>query len=159
MLTRDRAVYITANGINKTLRQAIIDGDIGTPGGGGGLVEVFNHVVLVNGSAPSLTGLSYFMIPQALTLSFVKLQVYSRNGVSVGNLTVDIKKNTTPDSVGMTSIFSAQPSIPFASSADYASSSGVLSVSTASIGDYYRLDITSLPAQWVGKFQIAVYGS
>ena len=40
-LTQDRAVYVTANGINKTLNQAITDNDIG---GGSGEANTASNV-------------------------------------------------------------------------------------------------------------------
>lgn len=158
MRAEDRGVFVTANGINKSLRQAIIDGDIGSTVGGTGITEIFNHVISVNGNAPSLTGLSYFLAPKALTINFVRLQVFTKNGISTGNLVVNVKKNTTPDEVGMTSIFSAQPTINFGTDPDYTFNAGTLATSAVSIGDYLRLDVTSIPAGWVGEFQFAIYG-
>lgn len=153
----DKGIFLEALGLNKSLKQAIIDGDL-SGGGGGGSVEIFNSVVVVNGNAPSLTGLSYFLNPSAMTINFVRLQVFQKNGISTGNLVIDIKKNTTPDEVGMTSIFSAQPTRNFASDADYSFDAGTLSAAATAAGSYLRLDVTSIPAGWVGKFQIAAYG-
>lgn len=155
----DKGVFIEALGLNKSLRQAIIDGDFAGGGGGGGATEIFNHTVLVNGNAPSLTGLSYFLCPSSITINFVRLQLYEKNGISTGNLVIDLKKNTTPEDAGMATIFSAQPVRNFATDADYTFDAGTLSSPALSAGSYLRLDVTSIPAGWAGKFQIAVYGS
>ena len=158
MRVLDRGVYLTALGLNKSLRQAIIDGDLSGGGGGSGVVEIFNSTVVVNGLASSLTGLSYFMASKSITINFIRLQVFQKNGISTGNLVVDLKKNSTPDETGMTSIFSAQPVRNFATDTDYSFDSGTLSTTSLTQGDYLRLDVTSIPTGWVGKFQISAYG-
>lgn len=55
-LIQDRAVYITADGINKTLKQAIIDGDLSGGGGGGG------------GGGPSFSDFRFREEPEGLYL-------------------------------------------------------------------------------------------
>jgi hypothetical protein len=158
-LIQDKAVKINANSINKTLYQAIVDGDIGAGGGGGGgKVEIFSHTVTVSGSSyATLTGLSYYIAPASQNISYVRLQVFTLNGVATGSLTVDIKKNTSPDNTGMASIFSAQPSIDFSTASNYATSAGTLSTSALATNDVLRLDVTSIPPSWVGSFIISVY--
>jgi hypothetical protein len=155
----DSRVFVTASGINKNLKQAIEDGDIGGGGGGGGLVEVFNHVVTTGGNAPTLTGLSYFMAPSPFNITSVRLVVFTKNGVALGNLEIDIKKNTTPDSVGMTSILTTKPIIDFSVDPDYTLDSGVIATSAVSNNNFLRLDVTSIPTGWAGQFQVLVYGS
>jgi hypothetical protein len=157
-LIQDRAVYVTADGINKTLQQAIIDGDLsGGGGGGGGAVEIFNNFITLGSSAATLTGVNYFRAPSALTISSVVVQLWLKNGVSAGTLSVDIKKNTTPSNTGMTSIFSAQPSFDFSSDPDYSTSSGTLSTSSVAAGEWLRLDATSIPSGFIGTFSVMVY--
>jgi hypothetical protein len=229
----DRAIFLSANALNKTLEQAIIDGDLsgsgstpdattslkgklklagdlggtadlptvpdlankaplaspsltGTPttpdiapldsssqiantkyvddavsvavSGGSSPMEVFNHTVKVNGSAYStVTGLNYFTSPSAKTISHVKLRIWTKNAVVTGSMTIDIKKNTTPDDVCMTSIFSSLPTINFATAVDFDSNGGTVSGGSISIGDVLRLDITSIPSGWVGTISILVY--
>jgi hypothetical protein len=157
----DRAVYLKANSLNKTLHQAILDGDIGPSGGGGGgggSTELFNHTVQVNGSSySSLTGLNYFRAPASGSISSVKLQIWTMNGIVAGEMAIDIKKNTTPDDVGMTSILSAPASIDFATAADYDIATGALASASFSSGDFIRLDVTSIPIGFVGTISISVY--
>lgn len=252
-LTQDRAVYVTANGINKTLNQAITDNDIGggsgeantasnvgtgsgvfktkvgvdlefrsikagsnvtvtqnadditisasggsgggftvkdegvsiesaptvlnftglgvvatsdglgnvtvnvSGGGAGGLTEIFNTEVQVSPVTSTITGLAYFRAPTNLTISLVVITLFNKNGIASGTLSVDLKKNTTPDDVGMTSIFSALPSFNFATDADYSEKSGTLSTTALSTGNWLRLDVTSNPANWGGTFHVSVY--
>lgn len=156
-LILDRAVYVEANGINKTLKQAIVDGDIGAGGGGGGTLEIFNLTVTIGTDAATLTGLCHFRCPASATISSIVIQLFEKGAVSSGTLEADIKKNTTPNDTGMTSIFSVKPSFNFATAADYATSSGTLSTSSLSAGDYLRLDLTSIPSGFRGHIQVQAY--
>jgi hypothetical protein len=154
----DDKVFVTASGINKTLRDAIQDGDIGGGGGGGaGIVEIFNHVINLGSNASTLTGLNYFMAPQNLAITKVRLLVYQKNGVSSGNLEIDIKTNTTPDDTGMTSILSAKPLIDFSTALDFDIATGTISTASIPNNNFLRLDVTSIPAGWLGKFQVICY--
>lgn len=158
-LIQDKAVFVAANGINKTLNQAIIDGDIGAGGGGGGggATEIFNNFIVLGSSAATLTGLNYFRSPSALTISSVVVQLWDKLGVAAGTLSVDIKKNSTPDNTGMTTIFSTQPSFDFATDVNFVTSSGTLSTTVLASGEWLRLDVTSIPAGWSGRFSVMVY--
>ena len=157
-LILDRAVYLEANGLNKTLNQAIVDGDIGAGGGGGGSpLEIFSEVVQVVAPTVSSQGISYFISPGSSTISFVKLMVWDKNGVTTGNLTIDIKKNTSPNPTGMTSIFSVLPTLNFATASNYDSNAGTISTSAISINDVLRLDVTSIPSGFIGYFSITVF--
>jgi hypothetical protein len=158
-LIQDRAVYVAANGINKTLEQAIVDGDIGAGGGGGGggSTEVFNNFIVLGSSATTLTGINYFRSPASLTISSVVVQLWDKQGVASGTLSVDIKKNSTPDNAGMTTIFSSQPSFNFATDPNFSTSSGTLSTTALASGDWLRLDVTSIPVGWSGRFSVMVY--
>jgi hypothetical protein len=156
-LILDRAVYLEANGLNKSLNQAIVDGDIGAGGGGGGSLEVFNAVVQIVAPTASSEGISYFISPASATISFVKLMVWDKNGVTTGNLTIDIKKNTSPNPTGMTSIFSVLPTLDFATASNYDSNAGTLSTSAISVNDVLRLDVTSIPSGFIGYFSVTVF--
>jgi hypothetical protein len=154
----DRAIYLSANGLNKTLEQAIIDGDIGAGGvGAGSSTEVFNSEIFVGAEAASLTGLSHFRAPSSKTISSVVVTLYEMNGISSGVLEIDIKLNSTPDDVGMTSIFSTLPSFDFSTSANYDTSNGVRSTSSVPSGNFLRLDITSIPSGWRGVVHVSCY--
>lgn len=154
----DKAVSLTANSLNKTLYQAIVDGDFSGGGGGGtSIVEVFNNTITLGARGATITGVNYFKAPAALSLGDIKLQIFTKNGTTTGNLSIDIKKNTSPDNVGMISIFSAQPTINFATATDYAEATGTKSTSSVAAGEWLRLDITSIPNGFRGTISVMVY--
>ena len=158
----DRIVFVTANGINKTLKQAIVDGDLSGGGGGSGIIEVVNSTIVL-ASVPTIpsTGFLFFKAPQAMVIDKVILQIFTKGGISSGNLIVDIKKNSTPNPVGMTSIFTTLPTIDYATAIDYQTNSGVLNVANTSLlaEDWLRVDLTSIPSNLLDKFFLLVYGA
>ena len=158
MKLKDSVVYLSQ--FNKSLKQAITDGDLGAGGGGGTKIEVFNTMVVNSTGASTLTGVAYFKAPQNLTINQVVLQIFEKGSITTGSLTLDLKKNTTPDSVGMASVFTTLPTINFATASNYATDSGVLAspASTLNSGEWVRIDLTSIPTG-LGKFYIMVYAS
>lgn len=123
-------------------------------------VEVFNFDVVNATAAPTLTGMVHHKAFIGFTVSTVEIQIFEKGSISTGILEVDVKKNSTLDDVGMTSILSVKPSINFAVVSDYAIATGTLNpaLQEISAGEYLRLDITSLPSIPLGKFRVIVYG-
>jgi hypothetical protein len=119
--------------------------------------EIFNTIVTKGSSDTSVTGVLHFKAPKNLTISYVQIQIFEKGSTSSGSLTIDVKKNTSPDSVGMASVFSVLPTFDFSTISDYATSSGTLSVTSVSEGDYLRLDMTAVPATFTGSFQVIMY--
>jgi hypothetical protein len=131
---------------------------IDASGGSSPIIEIFNTTVVMSTNSATLTGIAYFKAPQAMTVLSVIMQIYDKGTIVTGSLTLDLKKNTTPDMVGMTSIFTVLPTTDFSINANYASSTGTLNgtISLAS-GDWLRLDLISIPTG-LGKFYIQVFG-
>lgn len=155
-LIQDRSVFVTANTLNKTLKQAIIDGDF-AGGGGSGAAEVFNDVFGTRGTQTTLTGLAHFRVPFNMTLSAVRVTIFEKNGTVSGSLTVDVKVNSSPDDVGMTSIFSVAPTLNFATANNYDSNVGTLATTALTAGQWLRIDATAIPANWAGYFHVQAF--
>lgn len=126
--------------------------------GGSGKVEIFNLDVYGGVPSGSLTGLLYHEIIQDCRITNVQIQIFEKGIITTGNLQIDIKKNTTPDNVGMNSILDILPTVDFATATDYQKANGTLNSTNQNvvIGDILRLDITQIPAN-LGKFRILVF--
>jgi hypothetical protein len=114
--------------------------------GGSGAIDIFNSDVLI-GSNATLTGVAYWEAPFDLTLAECAIQIFARGSVTSGTLTIDIKKNATPNPTGMVSVFTTSPTISMASVSDYHRATGTFNPTNQSItqGQILRFDITSLP--------------
>jgi hypothetical protein len=126
----------------------------------GNRVEIYNNEILLGSSFSTLTGLGYFKATSDFTLSSCEIQIFETGSISTGTLEIDIKKNTSPDNTGMASVFSIRPSIDFSGASDFdVSSNQVFNPASddIEIGDFLRLDVTSLPVG-LAKFRLILYG-
>jgi hypothetical protein len=120
-------------------------------------IEIFNVTITKGSADTSILGLLHFKAPRDLEIVYFKAQIFEKGATASGSLTVDVKKNTSPDSVGMTSLFSVLPSFNFSTISNYAESTGTLSTTTMLQGEYLRLDLTSIPSTFTGTIQILMY--
>lgn len=124
-------------------------------------VQVFDEIILNAGSFSTLTGLIYWRSPLAFTLTEAKITIFTKGSLG-GTLEVDVKKNTSPNPAGFSSVFTTKPSITYASVSDYDSSTNAVFDNTAKsvdAGDFLRMDITQTATGGiVSKFILHVYG-
>lgn len=123
-------------------------------------VEVFNLDIQLGVRASTVTGILYYESIQDMTLQEAAIQIYDKGTIATGSLTIDVKKNTTPNNTGMTSVFTSAPTTNFATNANYARATGTFNATYQSIlkGDILRLDITSLPVG-LGAFRVILIGT
>lgn len=128
---------------------------------GNARVVVFNFPVLNGTSSSTLTGLTYFRVPYDFTLTEARIIIYEKGSLG-GEIEFDIKKNTSLDDTGMTSVFTTLPKLTLASVSDYAeSSNAVFDAGEQAVveGEFLRLDMTELPTSGImGKWYIYLAG-
>lgn len=133
---------------------------IGSVETGSALIVVFDLTVVNAASASTFTGLTFYRALQNFTLTGCEIQTFE-HGSLTGTLQIDVKVNTTPDSVGMASVFTTKPSIAMAA-ADYSVSTNQVFDGTkvaVAAGKILRLDVTSMPTNGtLGKFRVQLYG-
>lgn len=137
---------------------------VGSGSGGGytfndGVIEIANSDVIIASDAATLTGLLYFRAPAAIKIVKVQVELFTLDGVSSGILSVDVKKNTTPDGTGMATIMTAEASVDFSTAADYDIGVGAIDplLEDLAENDVIRVDVTSKPVG-VTKFRITIIG-
>ena len=140
-----------------------LDSRLTTQEQGAGKVFVYRDLVINAASASSLTGLDQFRAQSSFTLIDAKVAIFDDvTGGLTGFLEFDIKKNTSLNPVGFTTVFTTKPSIDFSTASDFDESSNTVFDSgqvSVSVGDYLRLDITALPGSGIiGKFYLFVTG-
>lgn len=128
---------------------------------GGSIIEVLNCDFYNVSSAATMTGLFYHKALFPFTVTKVEVQIFEKGSISTGSIEIDVKKNTTPDDTGMTSILSVKPIIDFSSASDYDADSGTLNATYQDIleDEFLRVDVTALPTSPLGKFRIVIYGA
>jgi hypothetical protein len=126
---------------------------------GGGKIEVFNADVRIGSFGSTVTGVVYHEVLQDISLIECAIQIFQKGSISSGILSIDVKRNTTPNDVGMTSVFTSSPSIDFATATDYQRATGTFNATLQDVpkGTILRLDINSMPAG-IGTFRIILIG-
>lgn len=121
-------------------------------------IEVLNADVRIGSYASGVTGIIYHEALQDMTLVECAIQIFDKNGISAGILSIDVKKNSTPNNVGMATVFTTAPSINFATALDYARDTATFNLNQTVVkGEILRLDIISLPVG-IGSFRIILIG-
>jgi hypothetical protein len=122
-------------------------------------IIVFNTLYVNGASANTLTGLDDFNATTDLVFVAAYVQIYEKGSLT-GAIEIDVKVNSTPNNVGMSSIFSTKPKITYSGASDYAKSTNqVFDIvnNAASSGDSIRLDVTELPGGGtIGKFRVVL---
>lgn len=137
-----------------------LDSRLGTQEQGAGKIVVYNDLVINSTSSLTLTGLDVFRAQSDFTLIDAKVGIFEVGSLT-GILEMDIKRNSSLDPVGFSSVFTTEPSVDFGTASDYdESSNAVFDAGQISVteGTYLRLDITSLPSPIISKFYVFVIG-
>lgn len=124
-------------------------------------IVVYNGVIYNASNFSTLTGILFRRMPQNFTLTSATITIFTVAGIT-GTLQVDVKKNTSLNPAGMTSVFTTRPSVNYSIVSNYdVSTNAVFDPINKNItaGDYLRVDITSMPtAGVVPRFLLQVYG-
>ena len=135
-----------------------IDTRLNTAISGSGKIALMNEDILVGSNGITTTTLTYEVIQDCI-ITEGAIQLFSKNGVSSGSLTIDVKKNSSTNPAGFNSVFSVQPTLNMASATDYQRSAGVIDPAAQSlaIGTILKLDIISLPVG-IPRFRVNLIG-
>jgi hypothetical protein len=95
------------------------------------------------------------------TLTEAKIYIFTKGSLT-GTLELDVKKNSSLNPAGFSSVFTTKPSIDYSTISNYGSSTNQVLDATAkniSAGDWLKVDITEMPGGGiVGKYVFVVYG-
>ena len=107
--------------------------------------DIFNLDLYLENTSSSLQGVVYHKATSNVTIKKADIQIFDKNGIESGILSVDIKKGSTPSNSSMVSIFNELPSIDFSQAVDYENHSGILDQGeiTLNEGDMLRIDVNS----------------
>lgn len=129
--------------------------------GTAGKLVIFNDIVVNGaGSASTITGIDTQRAASGFTLTDAKIYIFLKGSLT-GTLEIDLKKSSSPDFTSAVSVFTTKPSIAYAGASNYEVSSNAafdLTNKVVSAGDFFRLDITSMPSGGLGKFGIYIIG-
>lgn len=128
--------------------------------GGSGKINLMNNDIQIGSTATYLmTGVLYVEVIQQCIITGGSVQIFAKTPATSGSLTIDVKKNSTTNPTGFTSVFTTKPTLNFGSVSDYSKNSGIVNASSQAlaVGDIIRLDIIDLPVGCQG-FRVNLTG-
>jgi len=138
-----------------------LDTSVTSLANGAARINVFDFTYQGAVSASTLTGLAYYEATQAFTITGMVLRIFEVGSLA-GDFQVDVKKNSSFDSVGMTSIFTTLPLIDHDTASDYDESTNQVfngTYTSVAAGDILRFDVTAIPTGAAfSKFRFTLYG-
>jgi hypothetical protein len=119
----------------------------------GGTVFIFNGDISFKNFNSSDPFVFYHKVTQNCSISEFRAQLFSKDGVSSGSLSLDLQKSVDTNDSNFNSILSSNLSFNFASDAAYSEKVATInsSVSDVEVGDVLRIEIVSLPSGFSGK--------
>lgn len=124
----------------------------------GGSIYILNGDVSLLGYSSLKQDVFYYKAKQDFSVNEFSCQLFTKQGISSGNLVLDLEKSSDTNDVNFTSILTTTISFNFASDADYSSKSAVVDSGANSIvtGEVLRIKITGVPTGFSGKILLNI---
>lgn len=126
----------------------------------GTVVDIMDETVYSATTAATLTGVLFYKSKQSIRITKLEIQIYEKGTISSGSLTVDLKKSSSLNPVGFSSIMTTPATINFATALNFDINAGVINsvLNDMAVNEYLRLDVTALPSTPLTKFRVVVTG-
>lgn len=118
----------------------------------GGTVFILNGDVSLVGFNINNPNIFYYKARQDFSINDFRVQLFTRQGIVTGNLTLDLQKATNTNDTNFATILTTPLSINFASAADYSEHAASINSSLNNIltGQVLRVKITNIPVNGFG---------
>jgi hypothetical protein len=121
---------------------------------------VINGDVSFYGYDPADPSIFYYKVRNLFSISDFRVQLFSKQGISTGVLSLDLQKSPNTNDATFESILNSSLNIPFSTSLDY--SQHVSSIdgdkNDLQLDEVLRVKVLSLPAGFTGKILISISG-
>jgi len=124
----------------------------------GGTVFIFNGDVSFVGFNISQPNIFYYKARQDFSINDFRAQLFDKQGVSVGNLVIELEKSIDTDNANFSSILSTPISFDFATDLDYAEDVALIDSLQNSIftDDVLRVKVTNIPSGFSGNILLSI---
>jgi hypothetical protein len=124
----------------------------------GGSIYIFNGDVSLIGYSALHQDIFYYKAKQDFSVNEFSVQLFSKQGITSGDLVLDLQKASNTNDANFSTILTAPLSFNFSSAADYSSlpasiDSGANNITTSQV---LRVKITNVPAGFSGSILINV---
>jgi hypothetical protein len=124
----------------------------------GGSIYILNGDVSLIGYSSLRQDIFYYKAKQDFSVNEFSVQLFSKQGITSGNLVLDIQKSSNTNDANFSTILTTPLSFNFASDADYSSLSASIDSGANDIttNQVLRIKITNVPAGFSGSILINV---
>lgn len=124
----------------------------------GGTVFIFNGDVNLIGFDINQPDIYYYKAVNDFSVNDFRVQLFSKLGVSSGNLTIQLEKATDTNNANFSSILTTALGFNFATDADYTEKNALINSSLNEVvtGQVLRVRITNKPESFNGKILMSI---
>lgn len=124
----------------------------------GGSIYILNGDVSLIGYSSTRQDIFYYKAKQDFAVNEFSVQLFTKQGVTSGNLVLDIQKAINTNDANFSTILTTPLSFNFASDADYSSKSATIDSGANNItsNQVLRIKITNVPTGFSGSILINV---
>lgn len=124
----------------------------------GGSVHVFNGDIDFVGFSTNDPDVFYYKASKDFSINELTVQLFSKQGVSSGELVLDLEKSSDTNDANFSSILTTALSFDFAVDADYSLKSALIDPGLNDIisGQILRIKVTGLPIGFYGKILLFI---
>lgn len=124
----------------------------------GGSIYIFNGDVSLIGYSSLHQDVFYYKAKQDFSVNEFSVQLFSKQGITSGNLVLDLQKASNTNDANFSTILTTPLSFNFSSAADYSSLSASIDSGANNItaNQVLRIKITNVPTDFSGTILINV---
>ncbi len=126
----------------------------------GGSIHIFNGDVSLVGFKITEPDIFYYKAPQEFSINDFRVQLFSKQGITSGNLVIDLQKSTDTNDSNFSTVLVSPISFNFASASDYSQQVALIdsAENTIPTDTVLRVKITNIPTNFSGKILIKIGG-
>lgn len=135
-----------------------LDSRVSTLSISGGSVYVLNGDFSLVGYSSSQQDIFYYKAKQDFSVNEFSVQLFSKQGISLGDLVLDIQKSSDTNDSNFSSMLTTSLSFDFAVDGDYSFKSASIDsgLNDLTSGQVLRIKVTGVPAGFSGKILINI---
>jgi hypothetical protein len=124
----------------------------------GGNVFIFNGDVSFVNYSSLRPNIFYYTARQDFSLNDFRVRLFTKEGVTSGNLTIDLQKSVDPNDSNFNSVLTAPISFDFSSVSDYAEVVSTLNsaLNELTTGDILRVKVLAVPNNFIGSVLLSI---
>lgn len=137
-----------------------LDGRVSSLAATGIVTEIANGELDLLGYNSNQPNIAYFKVRTSFSINDFRVQLFDKQGISSGNLVIDLQKATNTDNANFATVLTTPISFDFATDAAYLEKNGSINSSLNSVtpGMVLRIRITGIPTGFFGTILIVARG-